>query len=456
MPDMRRFAPRRLLAAFALVAAAIVPTASVGAAAPGFRDGDGLRVLGVERLSPRNFDVRVLSANLGRPVHVRVLLPVSYAAHPHARYPVLYLFHGTSGRASDWEVAGDAEKTTAPYDVITVMPDCGFDGDGGFWFTDWVDQTTSHGPSQFESYLIDQLVPWVDDNLRTVAARRGRAVAGLSQGGYGSAEVAARHPDMFAAMASFSGAPEIDRDPEVIVGATGVIEAIAVGLDGVPPQSIFGSRATDEVNWQGHDPSTLMGNLRGMRLFLWTGLGVPGPYDDTPPDPTAVGIEMLVHQSTQRFHQHLLEEGIPHFYDDYTNGTHRFGYWARDLRAFMKPMMATFAHPSRPKRVSYTSIDKSWRQWGWTVSWRRSAAQQFSTLEKATGRGFALTGNGRAAVVTPPSYRPGAFAHVRLLLPSRTLIRTVRADRLGRLHLRLGLPDGLLPATAEVRIRPTR
>src|SRR3982750_4888951 len=218
---MRRFVRWHLAVLAVLAGLLAVPSmAGQAVAGPVFASGHGLQVQAVKQLGPRAYDVTVLSANLGRPVHIRVLLPTTSADHPEARYPVLYLFHGTSGRASDWEVAGDAEKTTAPYDVITVMPDCGFDGDGGFWFTDWVDRTTRHGPSQFESFLIDQLVPWVDTNLRTVADRSGRAVAGLSQGGYGSAEMAARHPDMFAAMASFSGAPEIDRDPDVMVGAT--------------------------------------------------------------------------------------------------------------------------------------------------------------------------------------------------------------------------------------------
>jgi S-formylglutathione hydrolase FrmB len=449
---------RRLSVAVSLLAAVVVPVTSASPATTGdpqFSSADGLTVQGVQQLDPRNYDVTVLSADLGRPVHIRVLLPVDYTANPDARYPVLYLFHGTSGRASDWESTGDAENTTAPYDVITVMPECGFDGDGGFWFTDWVDQTTSHGPSQFESYLIDQMVPWVDDSLRTIPTRAGRAVAGLSQGGYGSAEMAARHPDLFTVMASFSGAPEIDRDPDVIVGATGVIEAIAVGDDNVPPGSIFGSRATDEINWQGHDPSTLMNNLRGMGIYLWTGLGAPGPYDATPPDPAAMGIEYLVHQSTQYFHQHLDEAGIPHFYDDYTNGTHSWGYWARDLREFMQPMMAAFADPTTPPSVSYTSIDKSWQQWGWSVSWTRTTEQQFSTLGAATADGFTLSGDGDARVVTPASYAPGESLSVTVQ-PSTgaASTTTLAAGDDGRLSLRLTLPDGPLASTATVHIRP--
>src|SRR5881227_255574 len=151
---MRRFAW------IALVTALLVPAATVVAATPGqrsvasavsFGNAHGLRVLAVKRYDARDYNARVLSkADIGRPLDVRVLLPVHYAQHPQRRYPVLYLFHGTSGVASDWVKSGHAEQTTAPYPVITVMPECGFNGDGGFWFTNWVDRTTSHGPSQFE------------------------------------------------------------------------------------------------------------------------------------------------------------------------------------------------------------------------------------------------------------------------------------------------------------------
>src|SRR3954451_1024319 len=103
---------RRWVAALALVFGAVIPATAGKTASPHFTTAAGLRVLGVQRLDPRSYDVTVLSADLGRPVHVRILLPSSYADHPAKRYPVLYLFHGTSGRASDWEETGDAERTT--------------------------------------------------------------------------------------------------------------------------------------------------------------------------------------------------------------------------------------------------------------------------------------------------------------------------------------------------------
>ncbi|HET6811894.1 MAG TPA: alpha/beta hydrolase family protein [Acidimicrobiales bacterium] len=444
---------RRAALAVVAVASAVVPLgrATASTAPVAFRDGAGLHVLGVTRFDDRDYNVSVLSPDLGRPVNVRVLVPAGYTSDPGRRYPVLYLFHGTSGYASDWVVHGGAEQTTAPYGLITVMPDAGFDGDGGFWFTNWVDRTTSHGPSQYEDFLIDSLIPWVDHNLRTVATREGRAVAGLSQGGYGSAEMAARHPDLFVSMASFSGAPEIERDPEVFAGAVGVIEAIEVGDDRVPPFSELGNPAVDLVNWQGHDPATLDTNLRGMRIYLWTGMGLPGPYDSGP-DAYGSLIEGAVYQSTQHFYEHLQTDGIPAYYDNYVYGTHTFAYWARDLRAYVPRMMQDFSHPSHPDTVSYTSIDRRWSQWGYTVSIDRTAVQEFSSLTEGGAAGYSLSGSGTATVTTPGYYAPGSLLQVTVSGPSSTTTQIVRVPPDGRVTTVVGLGGG----SARVRISARR
>jgi S-formylglutathione hydrolase FrmB len=381
--------------------------------APAFVDARGIHVVAVRRIDARQINVKVSSAALGRAVDLRVLLPAGYDPRSPRRFPVLYLFHGTSGRASDWVVMGDAERATARYPLITVMPDAGFDGDGGGWFTNWVDRSTALGPSQWETFHVAQLIPWVDHNLRTIAARRGRAIAGLSQGGFGAMSYAARHPDTFVAAGSFSGAPEIDRDPPVTAGSTVVIEGTAFGLDGVEPEAMFGSRVTNEVNWAGHDPSTLMTNLRGMSLSLWTATGLPGPYDSTP-NPGASGIELLTHESTQYFHDHLVTEGIPSYYDDYTYGTHSWPYWARDLREFLTRLTSTFAHPPAPARISYESIDPQWSQWGWSMAVRRNAALAFSGISDAGRDGLTVTGTGTATVATPAYYSPGSTVTVKV------------------------------------------
>ena len=315
-----------------------------------FRDVGRVHVVATKRLSAQQFNVSIQSPSLGRPVDVRILLPQGYDPAAARRYPVLYLFHGTSGRASDWVELGGAAKTMAKAPVITVMPDAGFDGNGGSWFTDWVDTTTPLGPSKWETFHIDDVLPWVDANLQTVRSRNGRAIAGLSQGGFGAMTYAARHPDLFSSVASFSGAPEIARDPEVQAGAAGVIAATEMGLNNTSPDVIFGNAVTNRANWLAHDPATLVENLRYTSIHLWTATGVNGPYDPEP-NPGGTAIEALTHSSTQRFHDHLVEAGIPSDYNDYTYGTHTWPYWTRDLQEYLPKMLKDFAHPkARPGR----------------------------------------------------------------------------------------------------------
>ena len=443
MTRLLRTSPRRIALLVSAVLVPLIATGSARAAGPSlnFADAAGLHVLAVTSLDQRDYNVEVLSPYLGRPVNIRILVPSNYSEHPDERYPVLYLFHGTSGRASDWIDQGGAEQTTVPYSLITVMPDVGFNGDGGFWFTNWVNQTTSHGPSQFESYLIDSLVPWVDANLRTIPNRDGRAVAGLSQGGYGSAEMAARHPDMFVSLATFSGAPEIERDPDVFPGAIAIIEAIEVGDDRVPPFSELGNPALDLVNWQGHDPATLDTNLRGMSIYLWTGEGLDGPYDQAP-NPAASAIEGAVYESTQHFYNHLVSDGVPAYYDNYVYGTHSFPYWARDLRQYVPMMMSDFAHPKEPAVVSYMSIDKEWTQWGYTVSIQRATKQQFSSLNDGTSSGFTFGGSGTARVTTPPVYRPGSMAIITVRGPGATSTMQMVVSPSGSVSITIPLGSG--------------
>ena len=245
---------RRVLLVLALCLTAFVPIGGATAVVPAaFHGGHGITVVSATQSDARTWRLVVSTAQLSRPVRVNVLLPDNYSADAH-RYPVLYLFHGTSGGADDWLAQGNAEAATAGLPLIVVMPDAGYDNNGGSWFTNWVDQQTPLGTANWESFHIGQLVPWIDGNLRTVPDRSGRAVAGLSQGGFGSTSYAARHPELFDSVASFSGAPDIDSNPVAQLGASVIISATAAALDGVEPDAFFGSRLTHEINWSGPQP----------------------------------------------------------------------------------------------------------------------------------------------------------------------------------------------------------
>jgi S-formylglutathione hydrolase FrmB len=424
---------RVLGAALALAGMSATSTAQA-ARPPRLRDAAGIHVISVHALDRRLIALTVSTAALTGPANVRILLPGGYAKHLHRRYPVLYLLHGTSGGAADWTKQGDAEQTTAGRPLIVVMPDIGLNDDGGGWCTNWYNGG-SHGPPEWETFHIDQLIPWVDHNLRTIADRDGRAIAGLSQGGFCSMSYAARHPDLFETALSFSGAPDIAYDTEAQLLITPIINATEVFLDHVKGDSMFGPRLTEEVNWAAHDPTTLAENLRGMNLFMYTGNGFPGPLDKGVPSGGANVIEGGAEILTELFHRRLQALGIPSFFDDYGPGEHTFAYWARDLRWSIGPVMADFRHPLRPPRViTFTAAEPSYEVFGWRVSMHR-AVEEFSMLRHASATGFTLEGSGSATVLTPAKYVPRR----RYTVTVGSQTRRERADRRGSLTIQVPL-----------------
>jgi S-formylglutathione hydrolase FrmB len=130
-----------------------------------------------------------------------VVLPASYAKSK-ATYPVLYLLHGGFGHYRDWvDKTPDKEllyHLADWYNLIIVLPE-------GELFSYYIDSPIDKG-SQFESYIIKDVVPKIDNNYRTNRSSKARAITGLSMGGYGALYLSARHPDVFCAAGSMSGA----------------------------------------------------------------------------------------------------------------------------------------------------------------------------------------------------------------------------------------------------------
>jgi S-formylglutathione hydrolase FrmB len=316
--------------------AVVFATAAIAAlaASPARAADHDITELSSQQLDSRLVELQLSTPALKSPTGVRVLLPADYDQHPDHRYPVLYLLHGAMGNDTDWTTVGDAEAITAGAPLIVVMPD---GGKGGF-YTNWVNRQ-AYGPPEWETYHVDELLPWIDEHYRTIAARDGRAIAGLSMGGFGAMSYASRHPDLFAWAGSFSGAVDITHSP----GAVGAIAAVAF-VDGGLPGDQFGNRLLMDANWQAHDPWVQAPNLRGMTVQIDTGNGAPGPFD--PAGGLGDPIEEQVHVMSVSLHNRLLSLGIPHTWDDYGPGTHTWPYWQRDLRQAVPSVLATLAGPT--------------------------------------------------------------------------------------------------------------
>jgi S-formylglutathione hydrolase FrmB len=384
-----------------------------------------LRLVSHQSLDQRLSELTFTTPALADPTGVRVLLPAGYSAS-HRRYPVLYLLHGccngTTGYRS-WTDQMGAENLTAGLPLIVVMPDGGSNGGYVNWWN-----FGAQGQPAWETYHIAQLIPWVDRHYRTVASRAGRALAGLSMGGDGAIHYAARHPDMFVSASAYSGAVDLN----VVRPAED-----AVGLDDDRP---LGSYATDQIRTRAVNSWDLAMNLRGLRLSLRTGNGLDadGHLVDV--------IESVVHAANTSLNQRLGSLGIPHVWDDYGPGTHTPPFWSRDLSLDLPLIMRTFRRPpAQPKRISFTAAEPSYGVYGWRVRVRRPA-MEFSTLLKASRRGFALVGSGTATVTTPRLYRPRSVHLVRIRAERGTTRIQRRADRAGRLRIPLPLgPANTLP-----------
>lgn len=135
-----------------------------------------------------------------------VYLPEDYESSDRS-YPVIYLLHGMYGSESHWLMKGSAEQTLdrmiaegSLRPSIVVMPSDGGYGHGTFYMN-WY-----NGAGSFEDYFIYDLIPEIDKSFRTLTDAVHRAVGGLSMGGFGAFSLALRHPHLFGAAASLSGA----------------------------------------------------------------------------------------------------------------------------------------------------------------------------------------------------------------------------------------------------------
>lgn len=149
----------------------------------------------------------------GRKQEAYVYLPSGYAQHPHRRYPVLYLLHGFPGRplafleTVQMGVIDDAltvRRRAQP--LILVMP---FGSTGTFSDEEWVNGVQAG--NGWDTFVSHDLVRAVDRSYRTIAAPSARAIAGLSEGGYGAINIALRHPHEFSVVESWSGYERPDK-----------------------------------------------------------------------------------------------------------------------------------------------------------------------------------------------------------------------------------------------------
>ena len=134
-----------------------------------------------------------------------VVLPLSYTKN-QVSYPVLYLLHGGGGHFRDWLTSTPdknlVKNLADQYNLIIVMPE----GETFGWYMD----SPFDPNNKFETYITKEVIQIIDATYRTVKSNKGRVITGLSMGGHGAMYLSARHPELFAAAGTMSGAMDLN------------------------------------------------------------------------------------------------------------------------------------------------------------------------------------------------------------------------------------------------------
>ena len=358
-----------------------------------------------------------------RELRVNVLLPDGYDGG--GRFPVLYLLHGHGDAYNTWARPdrGDVQRIAKGLGAIVVMPE----GDRG-WYTDWWNGGRRGDPA-WERYYLEELIPLVERRLRIRPGRRWRAIAGLSMGGEGTMFFASQRPGYFGSAAAFSGTLSIQRP---------TYRAAFDAANGERQVDVFGDYDRQRFYWQGHDPTSLVGNLEHTRLFAAVGDGTPGASPGEVTNYFGQVAEAELRQHSDEFVAAARSAGAPVTYRP-QQGIHDWPYWRGHLAQAIE--WGPFAPVEEaPTEWSYRTVARSGEAWGLRFQLSRPP-EALVTLRR---RGYELRadGDGTMTLTTPEGCRLSDRLPFEREIPTGCRIRlsvsprSPRARRLTRFRFR--------------------
>ena len=243
--------------------------------------------------------LEVASSAMNKTYKAAVVLPNSYAKSKTS-FPVLYLLHGAYGHFGDWLKSTpnkDLVKNLADqYNMIIVMPE-------GETFSFYLDSPVNK-ESQFETFITQEVIQKVDKTYRTISNKNGRVITGLSMGGHGALYLSARHPELFCAAGSMSGAVDMG----VMLNRDSSAQVIKL------MEPIFGDKSNDIKMYEQYAVLNMLDKIKANKLPLIIDCGV----DD------------FLIEPNKELHRRLLYNKVEH---DYTErpGAHTWEYWQNAL-----------------------------------------------------------------------------------------------------------------------------
>lgn len=233
------------------------------------------------------FEIReVPTSNLSVSAKVTVATPSVLTSG--SRFPTVYLLNGHGGDNLSWNKIINIDSLANEYQVIIVCP-AGLDS----WY--W-DSPVKPGV-KMESYITEDLIPWIDNNYPTNPCREQRAVTGYSMGGHGALWLAFRHPDLFGNAGSMSGGVDFTPWPKSW---------------NIPDH--LGSYAKNKTRWQDHTVKSLIPSVPPGEVNIIFDCGTDDFFFDI----------------NNRLHSDLTARNIPHVYLT-SSGAHTSSYWRKAI-----------------------------------------------------------------------------------------------------------------------------
>lgn len=253
---------------------------------------------------------------LKRLVHYCVYLPSGYDAgaseHPVRRYPILYFLHGlgdneqTLFNSGGWTLLDDLRHEHQMGDFLIVAPE----GRRSFYIN------SADGTDRYSDFFLTEFLPQIEGKYRVRAGRAGRAISGISMGGYGALRFAFAHPELFSAVSAQSAAL-ITQSPQ---------ELDAAGQTGAPLTGVLGpvfGKPIDVKHWNENNPLALAKkNAVGLRkMAIYFNCGQDDNY----------GFE----KGAAALHDELVKERVKHEYHAYP-GDHSLTYFLSHFAEVME------------------------------------------------------------------------------------------------------------------------
>jgi S-formylglutathione hydrolase FrmB len=139
----------------------------------------------------------IKSKLLPYPVGYCAVLPPGYDAHPEKKYPVLYFLHGLGGdqtfmvASGAWNVVADGWERKSLGEFVIITPQAG----RSFYIN------SKDGRARYDDFFVRDFIPQMEKRYHLMGTRAGRAIGGVSMGGYGALRFAFKYPQMFSVVA---------------------------------------------------------------------------------------------------------------------------------------------------------------------------------------------------------------------------------------------------------------